>query len=385
MKVLKLINRLTKKDSNRILLYDGRMYPDIIYAILMELYERIPNTKIHVILTHKENDYQKQFPGVRFYKKRSLAGMYQLFRSKYIVCDGYFGDSYLTEQQVIINVWHGLGLKKILGYTDAFSNRSKPFATYAISYSEYFSSVVQKAFLVDRNHIISCGSPRNDLFYLGKRSDLDIIKQGVSRHAKVVIWMPTYRQSATAASSNDGKIYKYGIPLIDENNIRSLDDKLKENDVFLIIKYHVLQNDNDELIGNFTNIKVITSNDAAEYGIPFYQIIGQCDALISDYSSIYIEFMSLNRPICYAYDDLDEYESKRGFMFESPKNIMPGYHATTIEDLFKFVVDVATDNDQFADDRERTIRRLELYTDGNNAKRLVDQIQLLKTDEENGK
>ena len=56
-----------------------------------------------------------------------------------------------------------------------------------------------------------------------------------------------------------------------------------------------------------------------------YTLLRNADGLITDYSSVYFDYMLLDRPIAFAIDDIKEYGDKRGFIFETPEDYMPLY------------------------------------------------------------
>ena len=153
-----------------------------------------------------------------------------------------------------------------------------------------------------------------------------------------------------------------------------LNEVLKNNKQYLVIKHHVLQSSNKQIQGTLSNIKVVLSSDFVGTDMPLYQFIGQCDALISDYSSIYLEYLSLNKPICFAYDDYSEYEAKRGFMFSHPKEMMPGIHATDFDGLMSFFNRLNSSDDEYYLDRKTAIRKMGLHPCKDNSKNLAIQI-----------
>ena len=64
------------------------------------------------------------------------------------------------------------------------------------------------------------------------------------------------------------------------------------------------------------------------------------DLLLTDFSSIYIDFLLLNKPIGFVISDFSEYLNSRGFVFEEPKNFMPGEIVTNTKELISFINDV---------------------------------------------
>lgn len=58
--------------------------------------------------------------------------------------------------------------------------------------------------------------------------------------------------------------------------------------------------------------------------IKLYELIGISDGLLSDYSSVAVDYLLLDRPLGYVLADYNIYKEKRGFVFEDPLEYMPG-------------------------------------------------------------
>ena len=86
--------------------------------------------------------------------------------------------------------------------------------------------------------------------------------------------------------------------------------------------------------------------------------------------------MILGRPVCYAYDDLQEYIKDRGFMFEDVTSVMPGFHAKSMQDIYDFICDTAQGKDNYKTVRQEFACKLNKYQDGHNAERLLDKLNL---------
>ena len=64
-----------------------------------------------------------------------------------------------------------------------------------------------------------------------------------------------------------------------------------------------------------------------------YDFLNVVDVLITDYSSIYFDYLLLNRPIIFHMPDLEEYQKKRGFILDPLDEWTPGDMSTTIVNL----------------------------------------------------
>ena len=106
--------------------------------------------------------------------------------------------------------------------------------------------------------------------------------------------------------------------------------------------------------------------------------MAQSDALIADYSSVYLHYLLLNRPIGFALSDIKEYGDTRGFVFENPLDYIPGKKLYSKEDLLKFLDDIACGKDRYAEERERVCNLVHQYQDGKNCERLLKIAGIIK-------
>lgn len=74
----------------------------------------------------------------------------------------------------------------------------------------------------------------------------------------------------------------------------------------------------------FSNIKLCTSEFLAKYNLDIYQILSETDLLITDYSSVYFDYLLLDKPILFLNTDLDQYRNNRGFLLNPFEFWTPG-------------------------------------------------------------
>ena len=101
-----------------------------------------------------------------------------------------------------------------------------------------------------------------------------------------------------------------------------------------------------------------------------YELLHDTDALISDYSSVLIDYLLLNRPEGYLITELDE---KKKWVFDGYPEFLPGEHIESFEDICRFIQDTGSKKDEYAQARIQTSRRL-LNTCENYSKRIADTI-----------
>ena len=280
-----------------------------------------------------------------------------------------------SSKQVIVNMWHGTPLKVIGNLSKDKFNTGEDMCsfTYLLAASEFFKPIMREAFGCKESQVLVCGHPRTDDFFVETHNDyLDEIK----RHKKSIIWMPTFRVTKDARHKDLGDNYKYDsetmLPLLETySSLNTLDDFCVKNDILLIIKAHTLAQINNV---DFHNIHMIKDEDLEKRNISLYQFIAAFDALITDYSSIYFDYLLLNKPMCFIINDIELYQSARGFVVDNPCELRPGNHIKTIAEFYQFLSQILSGIDLYYLERRRVNDLCNQYHDGDNSKRLLQLI-----------
>ncbi|MEN6292486.1 MAG: CDP-glycerol glycerophosphotransferase family protein [Methanobacterium sp.] len=128
---------------------------------------------------------------------------------------------------------------------------------------------------------------------------------------------------------------------------------------------------------DFTNIKKVTDED-----IPvthtLYNLLGESDALITDYSSVYIDYLLLDKPIGFMYDDLEEYRKARGFIFEPITDYMPGMKMSNLDQLIIFINNICVGIDNYKNDRNKVNLMFNKFMDDQSSFRFIKEVGLLE-------
>ena len=77
---------------------------------------------------------------------------------------------------------------------------------------------------------------------------------------------------------------------------------------FLLIKKHPVQSAWNLDEKRYRNIRFVTQDMLDRERIQLYELISAGDGLISDYSSVAVDYMLLDRPLAYVLVDLEEYK-----------------------------------------------------------------------------
>lgn len=266
------------------------------------------------------------------FRKKSIRGVWAFLRSRHFFTThgGFlsFDTSHVTDKYV--NLWHGMPLKRIGRLLDEGSVFT-PCLTIASSHP--FQKIMATSFGQPLNRVLVTGQPRCDMmsretdFFQSKGIRLD-------RFSKVGIWMPTYRVSVVGEIREDGTYETGSVSFLTQQEIIKLDEYLNERNMLLLLKIHPMDILQKYDFPNYTNIIVIKPREADS---ELYPILGKCDFLLTDYSSVYIDYEVLERPIGFVMDDLDAYSKSRGFCLENIKDVMPGRILSNLQEIEQFI------------------------------------------------
>lgn len=221
----------------------------------------------------------------------------------------------------------------------------------------------------DSSRLISLGYPRNDVFSEPAKDFHDLFGKSF---AKLIVWMPTYRQN---------KYYKSNF--LNMNALPALNDADKgirlnawaqKNNVLIVLKPHPVQD--VSYIQDLNLSHIVFTNDAflMNHNVSSYDLLNASDALLSDYSSVYYDYTLHDKPIGLIWEDVDLYISKRGLVPDYEFWTQGGVKIYSFDELLCFLDDVIQGKDILREER-RNIRDCANYsTDGKNAMRVTDFI-----------
>ena len=321
----------------------------------------------------------KQKGYTNMYYPYSLKGIYLTLKSKYFFTDFCFPDyvsSLYTHNAVLINLWHGIPLKKI-GYDDDVHpiekslNKIQKYIynllvlkdSYYNANSEYEQSCYETAFLTEKEKIQILGAPRLDALFrdfdnqqIFMEEDYNNIKSLYKQGKKLLFYVPTFRDTQKDIS---GWLKS-----------RNLHNFLHENNIVLVCKLHPFDKNSldSDLVEDF--YKMASDSD-------IYAVLKYSDALITDYSSIYFDYLLLDKPILYYSPDLEEYQEKcRGF-YRPYEELTAGIKTYNEDELINAMQNVVNGVDNYKGQREKLRDKMFKYQDGRNCERVVEWIRSL--------
>ena len=330
-------------------IYDKSDFKDYTHVWVVKSFQVIPEE-----FRHMNN--------MIFVKKGTDAYLRYIATAKYLICNSSFEDFVVRKpEQLFLQTSHGIFYKTVgresirspLGV--AGSTRNLLQATHIIVPNEYMAQKQPNAYSIkgiNGGQIAKIGYPRIDVTLNASEDTKNQIKAKLQLDPakKTVLYLPTWRGSTKKSNRFDS-----------EKLVQDL-KKLAELDVNIIFRGHTITNkllrDVDFPKNVITPPPEIQTNELLSIG----------DVLISDYSSVFFDFIPTERPIMHYLYDLEEYKQERGLNLTEDE--LPGKVVKTIDQLVQGISN-SLDNHEPSSHYLEAKKRFCPYDDGNSSARAV--------------
>lgn len=227
-----------------------------------------------------------------------------------------FGDFDLCQGALKVALWHGMPLKKLYFATnyfkeDGFKRSLERFILKAynkaerdisIATSEKAKKFIETSFRAKPKDILITGQPRNDVLFESSVAEQTKAQLNHPQGYTFVLYMPTWRETGEY-----GAFFENNSSFLD-NVIRELNSDpgfikaLNRHNTILYIKPHP---NRSVQATESENIRILEKSD----GIDAPGLMAAADMLITDYSSVFIDFALTGKPVHFYVPDLDQYRA----------------------------------------------------------------------------
>ncbi|WP_018305803.1 CDP-glycerol glycerophosphotransferase family protein [Desulfitobacterium hafniense] len=294
------------------------------------------------------------------------------FAKYFFFTDTHFWLRHCRTGQLRINLWHGCGLKD-RKTKNGPCRKSYDFMTVN---SDTYAEIHAGEFGCDREQMLVTGLAKQDWLFRGV--DLPLAELlGIPRADKYIFWLPTFRMAAEGLERLNEYILdsETGLPIVTtDQKMTELDGVLKSLNMTMLIKLHPVQDNSLIAHKSYSNIAVVDNKTLTEMDLHINSLLAQAAAIISDYSSVAIDFLLLDRPIGFALDDLKKYEESRGFVFNPIKEYLPGKEIYDFDQFIDFIKEVSQGNDSSRIRRNNLLSIFHAFNNGNNCERILESV-----------
>ncbi len=358
---------------------DGKSITDSPYAIFLGLnaHETFSNYQHIWVVDHPDTlvFYQekfKVFQNVSFVIKESNEYLKALTESKFLINNATF-PAYFTKkpEQVYINTWHGTPLKHmgfdVKNNLKGSQNTMKNFlaSDYMISPNAHTTNIFKHAFKLDglySGEILEIGYPRIDLTI---NTTANEAREYLAEHLNlkknpIILYCPTWR----GKNVNDPENSLLNV----FEEIKLLNQKLPHQ---VLVKVHP-----------FVYSKAKEMPELKPYLVPDFldtnQLMPAVDLMITDYSSIFFDFLVTDKPIVFYVPDLDKYQNERGVYIDLCA--LPGPVADNIQDVITLVSNESYKDADVQEKYAKFKHNFVNYENGSVTERLIESVFLNQQD-----
>ncbi len=329
--------------------------------------------------------------GFEAVRKHTLRGFWVTLRAEILVVTHGLGDvnRYGMTGGTIVQLWHGAPLKRIHFDSPVTLNVNGPkflrpllramYTRGARSVSLYVAGSqtaaqrLRSAFRVDPGKVLICGDPRDDALAagpvpdLGKRQQLiellDDEQLAAVAAKRFLLWAPTWRDGDEDLS----------IP--DSGELAELNRTLEELNAALLVRPHPLSRGAYETLYN-ERIRPFPAETVTD-PTPWLAVF---DTVITDYSSIAVDYALTEQPIVWFAPDVAKYVASRG-LYEPLEVTTEARVDTDWQSVCARLTQIHTRGHPeavLARNAARNLKqRFHAYSDGKSAARVVDEIERL--------
>ena len=290
----------------------------------------------------------------------------------------------LVAQAKQVQLWHGVGNKKIgfqLQGASCLKGRDQTLMEdhsgydIVVSTSPFYTDEVFRKSM-DAKQFVSLGYPRTDIFFQ-KPDKNTLIGCDTTVYAKVkragtkgpvILFTPTFRDNGVNPLTQDIL------------QLEMLVAFLKEKNAHLVVKTHTRT---PVKFGSLPDNLIVC--DAAS---DIYPLMPLTDIMITDYSSIFTDYLLLDKPVIFFWSDYDKYMGMdRGFQFPL-EPMCPGPKCKTVNELFQGIAEALQGKDDWKAARRAMRDKSFSHTQGGACDRIADYLlrgntQKQKHDEKN--
>ncbi|KZX17289.1 CDP-glycerol glycerophosphotransferase family protein [Methanobrevibacter filiformis] len=290
--------------------------------------------------------------GYNLVKNGTSYGRYLKHTSDYVIDAGSMNSGFKGSSKTKwVSVWHGIPYKKMFADFDekSLNDGIKYSEAYdiMISMSPYYSETFLRNAMLYFGEIKELGSAKIDKLFANEGKTLNIkYELGIPLDKKIILYAPTYREKG-----------KFSLPFDPMKLIESLPNS---EEFILIIKLHYLS----WLDQNTFNCNIVDYTNYPEV----LDLMLISDILISDYSSLILDYSVLNKPIILFQHDKEEYLKNMGTYFDFEDFIPKKQIVQTEKELYNLV------GGELENDNSKLREFFYPYENGNSTEKIVKAL-----------
>jgi CDP-glycerol glycerophosphotransferase len=295
-----------------------------------------------------------------------------LATARYVVTNDHFPEWFeRRDDQLCLQTWHGTPFKKLGFDVSNMRKQVRRFQRnwdrqvrnwqYVLSPNRFATPILRDAYLIE-GEMLETGYPRVDVLAGADRDARSRelrARLGIPEGKRTVLYAPTFRDHVRDRRNR----YRLELAL----DLERLREAVGEDTVILFRKHHYIVDPVPETADGFVR-DVSAYPDGTE-------LMLAADVLMTDYSSMMVDYANTGRPMLFFTYDLDAYEEEiRGFYLDDFVGTVPGPLLRTSDEVAEALQRLDAVRAGYADRYAAFRERFCELDDGHAAARVVDRL-----------
>lgn len=252
----------------------------------------------------------------------------------------------LGKNRLIVNLWHGVPLKKIALMDPNLKKTARIYFkkifsenyTWILTTARELVPVMAKSFQVSEDRLRVWGQPRNDCIFdpPDRKQVLKGIYGDLPEYKKVVLYAPTFRDYGNT------RLFPF-----EDFDKKNFEDFLEQEKILFLLRLHIKEAAAADAYVS-SRIRRFGSDEAGDVT----GMLGMFDLLITDYSSIYIDYLLTDKPLMFLPYDRERYLDGRGMNFDYDE-VTPGPKPKTMKEFMREIKEFMNGEDSWKKERDR--------------------------------
>ncbi len=351
-------------------------FPDFSGNTLVIYNELIKNNyhmshRIYWNIYDEESEYELPPNVYVVYKKKkgiaaTISRIMATARCKYIIDSNSYVHK-LRSKQVRLHLGHGMPIKLMPDYTNYEEiGECDGYLTCGTYWKDIYTGMAH----IPESILLPIGYPRNDiLVHEPKKHGSPGKEHGYFWHLpereRFIFWMPTYRQHRNKSDErreeketrqqeiDEGRWevlameqlrkkkqpkMPFGMPEVaDLDELKRLDEKLGECELKLYFRPHPAQDMQFVSKIELDNVRIADDEFLERCEETLYEMLLNSEALITDYSSVYFDYLLTGKPIGLTLRDADTFFRDCECCFGDLEEELAGYHIHSFDEVMRFI------------------------------------------------
>lgn len=238
------------------------------------------------------------------------------------------------DEQVRVYLGHGMGIKKVLNYLRTIGG-CDGYLTMGEGFHARYASVITSP-------LVPFGFPRNEVLAGSTEAD-----------NRYIVWMPTFRQHNLKKEVRMENTFPLGVPAIkSQDELERVKKCLNECGIKLFIRPHPAQDLSVFKVESGGDIEIADDEYLSSRGLNLYEFLALSSGLITDYSSVYYDYLLTERPIGLNFEDSEEYGAEWGLWYDDVRASLPGHLIDSCGEMLDFIRKTASGDDEYLEKRQ---------------------------------